>query len=230
MITIATRPIKFLVRALSSCALGTALALSVAACNNQSGFSGSVGSTPNVAPLASYQILGTTGTSFNATVSDARSSWTFSGVVPLSVVIINDVLPASVVATKTASDNSLLSLEIVKGNHVSDLQSTTAPFGTVQVMTGGTLKSTPPPASPDLRIFCSGPLNEHYSALVEDQSIGFVISATAPTLILFDTPDGKVDATFFGNQDFGSFTVNMTVGGVVVASVVQGPNATIREP
>lgn len=224
------RRIRYFARALSICALGAALAFSAADCNNQSGFSGSVGSTPNVAPLASYQILGTVGTSFNATVSDARSSWTFSGVVPLSVVIINDVLPASVVATKTASDNSLLSLEIVKGSHVSDLQSTTAPFGTVQVMTGGTLKSIPPPASPDLRIFDSGPLNEHYSALVEDQNIGFVINATSPTLILFDTPNGKVDATFFGNQNFGAFTLNMTLNGSVVATVVQGPNATIREP
>jgi hypothetical protein len=230
MIAIASWPIRYLVRTLSMGALGAALAFSVAACNNQSGFSGSVGSTPNVAPLASYQILGTTGTSFNATVSDARSSWTFSGVVPLSVVIINDVLPASVVATKTASDNSLLSLEIIKGSRVSDLQSTTAPFGTVSVMTGGTLKSIPPPASPDLRIFDSGPLNEHYSALVEDQSIGFVINATSPTLILFDTPNGKVDATFFGSHNFGAFTLNMTLNGNVVASIVQGPNATIREP
>jgi hypothetical protein len=211
-------------------ALVAALALSVAACNNQSGFSGSVGNTPNVAPLASYQILGTTGTPFNATVSDSRSSWTLQGVVPLDIVIVNNILPASIVATKTTSNSNLLSLEIVKGNRVSDLQSTTAPFGTVSVMVGGTLKSIPPAASPDLRIFDSGPLNEHYRALVEDQTIGFVIDATAPALFLFDTPNGKVDATFFGNQNFGSFTVNMTLNGNVVASVVQGPNATIREP
>jgi hypothetical protein len=211
-------------------ALGAALAFSIAACNNQSGFSGSVGSTPNVPPLASYQILGTPGTPFNATVSDARSSWTFSGVVPLSIVIVNDVLPASIVATKTASNNNLLSLEVIKGGHVSDLQSTTKPGGTVSVMVGGKLKSIPPPASPDLRIFDSGPLNEHYTALVEDQSIGFVISATSPTLILFDTPTGKVDATFFGSHNFGAFTVNMTLNGTVLLTVVQGPNLTIREP
>jgi hypothetical protein len=227
---IANWPIRYLVRALSMAALGAALAFSVAACNNQSGFSGSVGSTPNVPPLASYQILGTPGTPFNATVSDSRSSWTFQGNVPFSIVIVNDVLPASIVATKATSNNNLLSIEIIKGSRVSDLHSTILPFGTVSVMVGGILKSIAPPASPDLRIFCSGPLNEHYSALVEDQAIGFVISATAPTLILFDTPNGKVDATFFGNHNFGSFTVNMTVNGSVVASVVQGPNATIREP
>jgi hypothetical protein len=39
-----------------------------------------------------------------------------------------------------------------------------------------------------------------------------------------------VDATFFGGQDFGTFTVNMTLNGQVVASVTKGPNATIREP
>lgn len=207
-----------------------AVLVSIAACNNQSGFSGSVGNTPPGPRLASYEILGTSGTPFTATVSDARSSWTFQGTVPLSVVIANGVLPARVVATKTTATTSLLSLEIILGFHVFDLQSTSAPFGTVSVQSGGTLNSISTPAIPDLRIFLSGPMNQRYQALVEDLTTGFVIDSRAPTLILFDTPNGKVDATFFGGGSFPTWTANMTLDGTVVATVSQGPNATIREP
>jgi len=212
-------------------ALGAALVFSAGACNNQTGFSGSVGNTPNGPPLASYEILGTVGTPFTATVSDAQSSWTFQGNVPLSVVICNNVLPARIIATKTTSNGNLLSVEtFLPGSGVCDLQSTSAPFGTVSVQAGGTLSSISSPASPDLRIFAAGPANQRYSALVEDTTTGFIISARAPTLILFDSPDGKVDATFFGNGQFPVFDLNMTLGGSVVATVVNGPNATIREP
>jgi hypothetical protein len=210
--------------------LGGALMVWIAACNNQTGFSGSVGNTPNGPPLASYEILGTLGTPFTATVSDSRSSWTFQGNVPVSVIIANNILPASVIATKTTSNNNLLSVEIISGFHVANLQSTNAPFGTVSLQVAGMLGSISPPADPDLRIFLSGPLNLHYQALVEDIDSGFIINARAPTLILFDTPNGKVDATFFGPTNFTTFTANMTLNGQVVASEVKGPNLTIREP
>lgn len=211
-------------------ALGAAIAFSVAACNNQTGFSGSVGNTPNGPALASYDILGTVGTPFTTTVSDSRSSWTLQGVVPLSIVIANNILPAAIVATKTTSNSNLLSVEIINGGRVTDLQSTSAPFGAVSVQTGGTLSSIASPASPDLRIFVAGPAEQRYTALVEDITTGWVLDLRAPSFILFDTPDGKVDATFFGRQNFGSFTLNMTLNGVVVATVVHGPDATIREP
>jgi hypothetical protein len=210
--------------------LGGVLMAWIAACNNQSGFSGSVGNTPNGPPLASYNILGTLGTPFTATVSDSRSSWTFQGNVPVSVIIANNILPASIIATKTTSSNSLLSVEIISGFHVANLQSTNAPFGTVSVQVGGTLGSISSPADPDLRIFLSGPRNLSYQALVEDIDTGFIIQARAPTLILFDSPNGKVDATFFGPTNFTTFTANMTLNGEVVASEKKGPNLTIREP
>ncbi|MGD0672481.1 MAG: hypothetical protein ABSB13_10410 [Candidatus Binatus sp.] len=230
VIAMGSRGMRNLVRTLSMSALGAAMAFSVAACNNQTGFSGSVGNTPNGPPLAAYDILGTVGTPFIATVSDSRSSWTLQGVVPLDIIIANNILPAAIIATKTTSNSNLLSVEIISGFRVANVQSTSAPFGTVSLQIGGTLSSISPPADPDLRIFNSGPLNERYSALVEDVSTGWVIDGRAPTLILFDNPDGKVDATFFGGQDYGSFTLNMTLGGAVVATVVHGPDATIREP
>jgi len=212
-------------------ALGAVLAISIAACNNQTGFSGSVGSTPNGPKLPSYQILGTTGTPFTATISDDRSFWTLQGNVPLSIVIVNPPSAnALLTATKTNADNSLLSAEIITGNHVKDLQSTMAPFGTVQVQIGKN-NSAPGAADPDLRIFLSGPQNLKYQALVEDIDTGFIVQARAPTLIVFDTPNGKVDATFFGPNNHTTFTADMTLNGEeVVPTTSGGPNLTIRQP
>jgi hypothetical protein len=216
-------------RAMLVSAIGAVLVL-IPACNNQSGFSGSVGNTPPGPRLPSFEILGNpAGTPFTATLSDARSSWTFQGNTPLSVVLANVVGPSRLVATKT-TNNGLLSLEIILGFHVFDVQSTNAPFGTVSVQSTGTLNSIAAPAAPDLRIFLSGPMNQRYQALVEDSMTGFVIDSRAPTLILFDTPNGKVDATFFGGGSFPTWTANMTLDGAVVATVSQGPNTTIREP
>lgn len=233
VIAMASQTMRYLVRTLSMSAVGAALAFSVASCNNQTGFSGSVGNTPNGPALTSYEILGTIGTPFTAIVSDAQSSWVFQGNVPLSVIICNNTLPARIVATKTSNNNNLLSLQIINGG-VSNIQSTSAPFGNVSVQTDTLNSNSISPSALsrqlDLRIFVSGPFSQRYTALVEDTKTGYVISSRAPTLILFDTPEGKVDATFYGKQNYGTFTVNMTFNGAVVATVVKGPNATIREP
>jgi hypothetical protein len=225
---------KNFLRILGATALLAAFAISVASCNNnQGGFSGNVGNTPNAPPLTSYRILGTPGTPFTATVSNARSSWTLQGNIPLSMIICNNVLPARIIATKTSSDTNLMSVEIINGTNLLHVASTQAPFGTVSLQTSGSKVLTiSPPANPDLRIFLAGPLAAPFSALVEDIQTGFVISDTAPTLIFFDTPNGKVDATFIqgGGKNFGSFTINMTLNGAVVATVTGGPSVTIREP
>ena len=212
--------------------IGAAIAVCVAACNNQTGFSGSVGNTPNGPKLPSFQILGTTGTPFTATISDNRSFWTLQGNVPLSIVIANPPNKnAQVVVTKTTSDNSSLTAEIITGNHIKDVQETSAPFGTVQVQIGKQ-RTAPGAANPDLRISLLGPLNVKYQALVEDSNTGFIVQARAPTVIVFDTPNGKVDATFFsGGRNFGNFVANMTLDGeIVVPTTKGGPNLTIREP
>ena len=219
-------------RVLGASALVAVLAISVASCNNnQGGFSGSVGNTPNSPPLTSYVILGTVGTPFTATVSNARSSWTLQGTIPLSMIICNNVLPARIIATKTAANNNLMSVEILNGGHILQVAQTTAPFGIVSLQTGGSPLPIMPPANPDLRIFVSGPVATSFTALVEDIQTGFVLKVSAPALIFFDTPNGKVDGTFFQNgKNFGTFTINMTLNGVVVATAKGGPNVTIREP
>ena len=222
---------RHLMRTLSITAVWAALAVCLAACNNQTGFSGSVGNTPNGPKLPSYQILGTTGTPFTATISDARSFWTFQGNVPLSISIANPPsAEAQLVVTKTTADSSMLSAEIITGNHIADVQQTMAPFGTVTVQVG-MQTAVPSAATPDLRIFLSGPLNVRYQALVEDINTGSIIQARAPTLILFDTPNGKVDATFFGPNNHTTFTANMMLDGIVVVPTFsKGPNLTIVQP
>jgi hypothetical protein len=219
------------VRTLSMSAVVAAIAVCVAACNNQTGFSGSVGSTPNGPKLPSYQILGTTGTPFTATISDSRSFWTFQGNVPLFIAICNPpTAEAQMVVTKTGSDTNTLSASIITGNHIKDTQSTMAPFGSVTVQIGKQT-SVPSAAFPDLRIFLSGPLKTKYQALVEDKDTGFIIQSVPPTLIVFDTPNGKVDATFFGPNNHTTFTADMTLNGeVVVPTTSGGPNLTIRQP
>src|SRR4029077_13618946 len=124
--------------------------ISVASCNNnQGGFSGSVGNTPNGPPLTSYRILGTPGTPFTATVSNARSSWTLQGNIPLSMIICNNVLPARIIPTKTSSDANLMSVEIINVSHLLETASTEAPFGIVSLQTGGQTIPIAPHANPD---------------------------------------------------------------------------------
>jgi hypothetical protein len=224
---------KYFLRIVGAIALVAVLAISIASCNNnQGGFSGSVGNTPNGPPLTSYRILGgTVGIPFTATVSNARSSWTLQGNTPLSMIICNNILPARIIVTKTSSDTNSITVQIANGSHVLETASTSAPFGIVSLQTGGAPIPIKPPANPDLRIFVAGPVGAVYTALVEDIQTGFVIKEHAPTLIFFDTPKGKVDGTFIQNAgNFGTFHINMTLNGAVVASVTGGPTVIIREP
>jgi hypothetical protein len=205
--------------------------LVLAACNNGlGGFSGSVGSTPPGPPQVVFKILGTPGIAFTASVTDARSSWQIQGTIPLGVTIVNDILPAQLIATKLASDNSLLSVQISKGGQVVTLASTHAPGGTVSVKTGGKLVNIAPAANPDLRITVLGPDGELFTGLIEDIASGFLVQARAPATFLFDSPSGKVDGQFTQVQNFGPFTVNMTLNGAVVAQASGGPDVTIVEP
>jgi hypothetical protein len=220
-----------LVRSSAIRAAWSALALSIVACNSGlGGFSGSVGNTPKGPALTSFRALGTTGTPFTATVSNSRSSWTLQGTVPLSIEIINNVQPARMIATKTVSDGSLLSLQVINGSNLLEVSSTTAPFGTVQVQTRKKFSTIAPAAAPDLRIFVKGPAGERFSALIEDLSQGFSVDDRAPTLFLCDTPNGKVTGQFFQIQNLGPFDINMTLSGIVVATVMGAPNVVIQEP
>ncbi|HEY6420064.1 MAG TPA: hypothetical protein VIX59_13760 [Candidatus Binataceae bacterium] len=205
-------------------------AVTVASCNGGlGGFSGSVGNTPPTQPLTSFRVLGNPGTPFTAVISDARSSWTVKGAIPMEMVIVNTMQPVRLVATKLSADASLMSLDIISGTVIKELSSTNAPFGTASVQLG-TLTDFAPPASPDVRIFVIGPATELFRGLVEDTKTGFEVTDRAPALFLFDQPNGSVDGLFTQLQNFGSFKVNLTFNGGVVTTIAGGPTVSIKQP
>ena len=89
----------------------------------------SPGNTANNPPQVSFRVVGSIGTPFSAYISDARSSWTVKGVVPLTIIIVNEAPPVRVTATKLVNDSSLLSLEVIAGFNVKALASSSASFG-----------------------------------------------------------------------------------------------------
>jgi len=216
-------------RSIAALAVG-GLLVSTGACNNSlGGFSGSVGNTPKAPPVTSYKILGAAGEPFSAVVSDGISSWQISGSVPMDVAVVNNLPPDRLVATKQSGDGGKLSIELVNGARVIDVASTTQAFGTVSVQAGKPT-GVPPAANPDLRIFVSGPAGERFTALIEDNSKGFLVDDRAPALFLFDSPNGTVVGTFDQVQNFGPFEISMSLNGVVVTTASGAPHVVIKEP
>jgi hypothetical protein len=207
-----------------------ALAIGNAACNNSlGGFSGSVGNTPPTTPETSYRIFGNVGMPFTALVSDARSSWVVHGSAPETIVILNVVLPSRLAVTKLVSDNSLMSVEVITGSSVVNLASTVDPYGTASVQQGGSLAVIAPQANPDVEIAVTGPTNETFDGLIQDSSVAYTIGDTAPSVYLFDSPDGKVTAQLFQITTVGGLVVNVTLNGVVTATS-QGAKVVISSP
>lgn len=191
------------------------------------------GGTPNIPAQTSFRIVGRVGTPFAATISDSRSSWNIRGVVPLSIVIVNNSPPVRVSVNKLVSDNSLISLEVINSFTVQQLASSTSSFG-VAVGNQGPVGNFAPPASPDVRFFVKAPNQELFDALIEDTAHGEVVESRAPALILFDSPaggnGGRVDATFTAVQFLGGFSIDLIYNGVVVKSLVAGTTAILKYP
>lgn len=221
-------------RGLAFAAVLASIAAAAAGCNQGLGaFQTGVGNTPNRAPGTSFRVLGQRGMMFSAVVSDAQSSWLVQGAIPLSIVIVNNTTPVRMIATKQSGGDGILSLQLTVGFTVLQVSSTNAPYGTATLQSGVDRPGFAPPpplASPDVRFFVKGPLTERFSGLIEDQQLAFAISDRAPALFLFDSPTGKVDATFNQIQNLGPFDVDLIRDGGVVAHVVGGPTVTIREP
>ncbi|HUA35175.1 MAG TPA: hypothetical protein VMA09_16315 [Candidatus Binataceae bacterium] len=197
------------------------LAVATVSCNNSlGGFAGSVGNTPDTTPSTAYKIFGNIGMPFTALISDSRSSWTVQGTAPISISIANSALPARMIVTKLVSDNSLMSVEILNGISVSDVASTSDPFGTAQVQIGGKLLGVAATANPSVQIYVPGPFGEPYQGLIEDTQVAFTIADFAPAVYLFDSPDGSVTGQFFQSINLGGLLVIETVNGAVVDSGV----------
>jgi len=191
------------------------------------------GNTPNIAAQTAFRIVGRVGTPFSAKISDARSSWNITGVVPLSIVIVNNVAPIRISVNKLVNDSSLISLEVINGFSVYQLASSTSNFGAA-VGSFGKVATFAPPASPDVRFFVKGPAQELFDALVEDTKQGNIVEAHAPALILFDSPaggnGGRVDATFTAVNFLGGFSIDLIYNGVVVDSIFAGTSAILKYP
>jgi hypothetical protein len=192
------------------------------------------GNTPNVSAQTSFRIVGRVGTPFSAKISDFRSSWNITGVVPLSIVIVNNKPPVRVSVNKLVSDSSLLSLEIINGFTVKQLASGTDNFA-VAVGSFGQVANFALPAVPDVRFFVKGPTNELFDALIEDTTMGQVVESRPPTLILFDSPaggtGGRVDGIFTAVGFTGSFNIDLIYDGAIVVSVPNGgTSVTMKYP
>jgi len=191
------------------------------------------GSTPNMNAQTSFRIVGQIGTPFSATISDARSSWTIQGVVPLSIVIVNNQPPVRVSVNKLVSNNALISLEIINAFTVKQLASSTDNFG-VTVGNFGKVANFAPAAFPDVRFFVNSPNEELFDALVEDTQHGEIVEARVPAVLLFDSPAGgngaRVDATFTAVQFLGRFAIDLLYNGVLVDSTSGTTTAIIKYP
>lgn len=191
------------------------------------------GRTPNISAQSSFRIVGRIGTPFSAKISNSRSTWNIQGVVPLSIVIINNAPPIRVSVNKLVSDNSLISLEVINGFSVKQLASSTDNFG-LAVGNFGTVGAFAPLASPDVRFFVKGPSEELFDALIEDTAHGEIVEAHAPALLLFDSPaggnGGRIDATFNAIQLLGGFSIDLIYNGGLVKSVFTGTSATLKFP
>jgi hypothetical protein len=191
------------------------------------------GSTPNISAQTSFRIVGVVGTPFSAKISDSRSTWNIQGVVPLSIVIVNNSPPIRISVNKLVNDNSLISLEVINAFSVEQLASSTDTFG-VAVGNFGKVTNFAPPAFPDVRFFVKGPYTELFDALIEDTEHGEIVEARAPALLLFDSPAGgngaRVDATFTAVQLFGGFAIDLIYNGALVKSVSAGTTAILKFP
>jgi hypothetical protein len=208
--------------------------LTLPGCNSGFGaFQEGVGNTPNKPPLGAFRILGQPGLQFSALVSDATSTWSIHGAVPMSIVIVNNQTPVRLIATKQSGGNGILSLQLTLGFRVQDVSSTSDPYGTASLQNNPDhpgFAPPPPPANPDVRLFVKGPLAERFSGLFEDTVKGYDISDRAPTLFLFDSPNGAVDATVTQIQNQGPFNIDLLLDGAVVAHASGGPTVIIRQP
>jgi hypothetical protein len=217
----------------SALALAT-VALMLPGCNQGFGaFQAGVGNTPNKPPLSAFRILGQPGMQFSALVNDATSTWQIQGAVPMNIVIVNNQTPVRMIATKQSAGNGILSLQLTLGFVVQDVSSTSDPFGTASLQNNPQNPGFAPPppfASPDVRLFVKGPSTERYSGIFEDKATAFLLSDRAPTLVLFDHPNGAVDATVTQIQNLGPFSVDLLFNGGVVAHASGGPTVTIRQP
>jgi hypothetical protein len=208
------------------------LAFACAACGGAFGTANptSPGQTSSIPAQNSLWVLGTPGTPFQAMVTDASQSWTFRGVIPQSVVIINNSPGVQMTVTKLSNNSALMTTELINGTNLVAEASTNDPFGTTVVQSFGGLAAVAPRANPDTRFFIKGPSNGLVNGLIEDLTLSFVFEARSPALFLFEHPDARVDAVINSVDEAGTIFADILSNGTPVVESTGGPRLLIKFP
>ena len=208
------------------------LAFACAACGGAFGTANptSPGKTSSIPATNSLWVLGTPGTPFQAVVTDSSQSWTFRGVVPESVVIVNGSPGVQMTVTKLTNNAALMTTELINGANLVAEDSTNDPFGTTVVQTSGGLAGIAPRADPDIRFFMKGPSGGLINGLIEDLTLSFVFEARSPALFLFEHPDARVDAVINSVDEAGTIWADILSDGAVVVQATGGPRLLIKFP
>lgn len=208
------------------------LAFTCAACGGAFGTSNPTvpGDTSKTAAETTLWLLGTPGTPFQAVVTDTAQSWTFKGVVPESVVIVNNSPGLQMIATKLSNGSALLTSELISGITLLSEASTNDPFGTTVVQSTGGINGIAPHANPDIEVFVKGPSGGLLTGLVEDLTLSFLIEARSPALFLFERPDGRVDAQISSLDNGGNIFADILSEGAVVMQATGGPTLIVKFP
>jgi hypothetical protein len=208
------------------------LAFACAACGGAFGTANPTapGNTSQVPAEQTLWVLGTPGTPFQALVTDSSQSWTFRGVVPQMVVIVNASPGEQMTVTKLTNNAALMTTELINGNTLVAEASTNDPFGTTVVQTFGGVAGIAPRANPDVRVFMKGPSGGLLNGLIEDLSLSFVFEARAPALFLFEHSDGRVDAVINSVDEGGLILADVLSNGAPVVEQTGGPRLLIKFP
>ncbi len=186
------------------------------------------GGGQNIPPQSSVNFLGTNGTVFIATVSDTVASYTFKGTVPLKLIFVNNKLPVRIIATNLSPTPALLSVQALSVFTTTQIASTTTPGGTVSVNVGGVLPAISGPAACDVRFIVTGPINQNYEALLEQNNNAYENLTTAPTYYLVGGASGNVDGVFTEvGGFFGAIKVELVINGKV-ADFDSGNSFTVK--
>jgi hypothetical protein len=219
-------------------AIVCAIALVQSGCGNSLGcggvtgtgngpFTGCSGGKP-IPPQNSINFLGDIGTVFSATVSDTVASYTFRAAVPLTLSFVNNVPPVRVIATNLSTTPALLSIQALTAFTTVGFASTSTPGGTISVNIGGVLPAISGPAACDVRFFVSGPANQAYQALLEQNNNAYEQQTLPPSLFLLGQAKGNVDGIFTEVfAQFGVLRVNLVINGKLAAAGL-GTNFTVK--
>jgi hypothetical protein len=151
-------------------------------------------------------------------------------VIPESVVIVNGSPGVQMTVTKLNNSGALLTIELINGITLVAETSTTAPFGTTVVQTFGGVPGIAPKANPDIRIFLKGPSGGVLNGLVEDLSSSFVFEVRSPSLLLFERPNGRVDAVINSVDEAGNIFADALLNGTPAVEENGGPRLLIKFP